>query len=87
MLFRSAQRNYAVCCIKGIGVPTNPKEGFVWLKKSADQDNVDSLFLVGICYAQGIGVEPNEEEASKCIKKAADQGHEAANQIIQQLEQ
>ena len=49
------QYDLAGMYINGLGVKQNDQEGFnfKWLKKAAEQDDVDAQFKVGMMYREG----------------------------------
>ena len=56
---------------------TNP-ETLKWLRRAADNGNIDAEFNLGVQYAKGYGVEKNSDEAIKWLRRAADHGHSNA---------
>ena len=59
----------------------NYTEALQWFRKSANQNNADGQFGVGLCYSQGYGTSKNPTEAVKWFLKSAVQGH-ALSQLI-----
>ena len=50
----------------------NWKEGFEWLKKSADLGNSSALFHMAKCYQSGKGTGRDDTLAYECFRQAAD---------------
>lgn len=50
------------------------KIAFLWYKRSAQNGNVTSLYMLGLCYEEGRGTSIDKVEARKYYKKAADNG-------------
>lgn len=50
------------------------KEAAIWLQKSAAQDDLLALDLLGVMYAQGNGVEQNDQMAVALLSRAAEEG-------------
>lgn len=46
-----------------------------WFQSSADKNDADGQYYLGICYENGIGVQENADQAVKWYQLAAGQGH------------
>jgi len=74
-----AQLEIAMRFISGTeGAPFDPKQGFKWFLKSAEQGHSGGQYMVCSYYAGGTLVEVSKSEAFKWCKKSAEQGHEYA---------
>ncbi len=54
------------------------KRGLAWIRKSANQDNVDAVYFLADRYFKGDLVRKNVKRAIALFEKAADQGHSDA---------
>lgn len=54
------------------------KQAFLWLKKAAEKNHVESIYQVGRMYKDGIGTKRNCTEALKWLRLATEQGHPRA---------
>ncbi len=52
--------------------------GFAWLKRAAETDDAEGLYLLGLCYDQGRGTEKNPDLAAECWQKSAALNHAPA---------
>ena len=69
-----SQFKVAQCYFLGKGTDKNPEEAVRWLKKSADQGNLNALtILVGIFMKGDSGIDQNPKEAAKYLLKIAEQ--------------
>lgn len=59
---------------KGLGVPQDDKQAFIWCRKAAEQGMATSQFNLGIMYAKGQGVPQDDKQAFIWFQKAAEQG-------------
>lgn len=73
-----AQLKLGGCFLEGLGVEKNPKEGFQWIKRAADQENKNALNVIGILYENGTGTAKNGKMAVDSLKKASDRGNISA---------
>lgn len=74
-------RSYAY----GFGTARDGTEAINWLRKAAEQGNVDAQYSLGLLYSTGIwlvGVAEDYPEAMKWFRKAADQGNADAEDCI-----
>jgi TPR repeat protein len=60
----------------------NYTEAIKWFQKSAEQNNADGQYAVGLCLLQGYGAEPNPHEAVKWLRQSAEQGHDVAKLLL-----
>jgi len=54
----SAMYNYALCCLRGEGVPKNKEnqvQAVVWFRKAAEADIADAYNNLGYCHELGLG--------------------------------
>ncbi len=58
--------------------PVQAADGFAWLKKAADQGDVDAMYEVGECHFHGRGVAKTLALAQPWYAKAANLGHARA---------
>ncbi len=71
-----AQGKYGYCLLWGWnGISTDPKTGFLWTKKAAEQGLVYALANLGLCYEKGLGVAIDAKEAVACYRRAAEKGN------------
>lgn len=66
----------------GIGVPTDNKEAFRWVKLAADQGNAQGQTTLSSFYSSGIGVRRSDDEAFRLALLAAEQGDAEAQVIV-----
>jgi len=52
----------------------NMEEAARWYRKSAEQNDLDAQYKLGLCYDKGEGVKQDHAEAVKWYQKAADRG-------------
>ena len=64
------------------GFPKNEKQAFVWIKKAAEQENVDAQAALGLLYYEGTGVEKSHEKAVELFRQAADKGQADAQALL-----
>ncbi|CEI95374.1 hypothetical protein RMCBS344292_09563 [Rhizopus microsporus] len=69
-----AQCRLARMLFQGEGVEQNSKEGFEYLMKSAENNNMYAQFLVGVHYERGLDIPQDLEKAMHYYQKSADQG-------------
>ena len=61
-------------------------EGVKWLRKAADQGDVNATAVLGMCYYRGEGVPVDKAKGIELFRKAADNGHERAKEILEDIE-
>ena len=61
--------------LEQFGVDNDYEEAFKWAQKSANQGNVDGLYLLGLCYEHGRGTAVDYEKSNKAYESAAKKGH------------
>ena len=61
--------------LEQLDIDNDYKEAFKWAKKSADQGNVDGLYILGLCYEHGRGTDFDYEKSNKAYETAAKKGH------------
>src|SRR5580704_2866928 len=72
----------------GTGVATDPRQGMVWLRKSAAQDYEWADKALGVMYRKGVpatGVPKNPHEAALWFRKAARQKNEPSQTALKQM--
>ena len=57
-----------------LGATSDDKEAVKWIRKAADQNDVEAQNLLGDCYISARGVAANSAEAARWYRKAAEQG-------------
>lgn len=70
-----AQYNLGLCYQKGIYFMEDKAEGFVWLKKAAEQEFPPAMVDLANCYENGTGVKPDKGAAILWLKRVANLGH------------
>lgn len=70
-----AQYDLADAYFEGKGIPKDPKQGLVWLRKSAAQGYVGAEATLGYMYQKGIEIPPDPQEAANWYRKAARQNN------------
>lgn len=68
-----AQYDLAAAYFQGTGISKDPKQGLVWLQKSAQQGYAAAEATLGFMYQNGVEVAPDPHEAAKWYRKAAAQ--------------
>ncbi len=63
----------------------NPKKGLAWIRKAADQNNVDALRTLGILYANGKVVPSDYGRAFKFLTRAAQEGDAKSQRILARM--
>ena len=63
----------ALCYEKGEGVKKSYEQAFKWLKKAAEQGNMQAQKKLGDYYQQGLGVETDTVKALEWHQKAEEQ--------------
>ena len=61
------------------------KEALKWIRKAAEQGDMDAQFLLGVCYSGYEGIPENKTEAVKWFRAAAGQGSEEAQAVLDDL--
>lgn len=75
----SAQHRLGTNLADGVGIQQNHKEGFKWIKKSAEQGFVPAYFSMGVYYQNGYGgIEKNPKEAFNYFLSGAEKGNRSA---------
>ena len=69
----------------GIGVPTNPKEEYNWLRRSAQHGNVEAQYELGVALREGRGTIQDFDEAQKWLQRAAEGGNGKAQYALGQM--
>ena len=79
----AAQCELGIKLYDGIGIPTNEKAGFGWIKKSVEQEYLPAYYMMGAYYLSGLGVvDKDDKEAFRYFLKAADKGHVGAMNMV-----
>ena len=73
-----AQYNLGLKYYKGDGTVQNYEESIKWFRKSAVQDYIPALLILGKIFSQGIGTPQNFQEAIKWYEKGAELGNATA---------
>ncbi len=66
----AAQYNLGICYFEGKGTQKSLTPALEWLKKAAEQENIDALLKLAEIYSGGIGVEKDEAQAVLLRQKA-----------------
>jgi TPR repeat protein len=69
---------YGFCLFGGEGVSPNSREGFEWLRRSAENLNGTALTYLGNCYRNGTGVKKDPTAAIHWYRAAAANGQDEA---------
>jgi TPR repeat protein len=81
-----AQWQLAGAYFAGNGVAKNPKQGVLWLRKSADQDYAWAEKTLGVMYQQGEQtISKNPREAALWFRKAARQQNKPAQTKLSEM--
>ncbi|WP_244060847.1 tetratricopeptide repeat protein, partial [Aeromonas caviae] len=70
----SAQFNLGLIYAKGQGVPQDDKQAVIWLRKAAEQGNVEAQNNLAVLYAEGQGVPQDYKQAHAWFSVAAANG-------------
>ena len=68
-----AQYELAEAYFEGNGMAKDPKQGLVWLRKSAGQGYAGAEATLGFMYQKGVEIAPDPQEAASWYRKAARQ--------------
>jgi len=80
-----AQYDLADAYSEGKGIPKDPKQGLMWLRKSALQGYVGAEATLGYMYQKGIEIEPDAHEAANWYRKAARQANSKAQSHLSEM--
>ena len=80
-----AQFELADAYSEGIGVTKDPKQGLVWLRKSAAQGYVGAEATLGYMYQKGVEIAPDAHEAANWYRKAARQNNTKAQAHLSEM--
>ncbi|SKA34967.1 tetratricopeptide repeat protein [Consotaella salsifontis] len=61
----TAQVELGIWLVNGRGGPADPQEGFLWLRRAAEQGNPIAINRVAHLYKDGVGVTPDKAQAAK----------------------
>jgi hypothetical protein len=64
--------------LAGEGVSSDKSLAFLWMRRAAEQGDLEGQAALGDMYKKGSGVTRNPEQAAKWHKQAAHQGHAGA---------
>ena len=67
---------------EGDGVEQDEVEGEKWLRKAAEEGNLDAMRVLGMRLLDGNGVKPNREEGERWLRKAAEAGNLEAIRLL-----
>ena len=82
----TANFNYAIMLMNGLGVDWNPFEAFKYAKKAAEAGMPEAQYLYGTFYLDNLVVNRNLNEAYKWVSLAADKKIPQAEELIKRLE-
>ena len=77
-----AQFEVGMCYLLEKDVKRNYKEAYNWISKSAEQNNVRAIHMLGEFYKNGIYVSENYDKALTYYNKAADMGSAASQNEV-----
>jgi TPR repeat protein len=80
-----AQRELAMCCHTGAGVPQNYTESARLFRLAADQGDANAQCMLATCYLAGLGLQQDKGEGLRRMTLAAEQGHEPSHILLVQL--
>lgn len=66
----------------GLGLPQDPAQGLLWLRKAASQGNAALQFNLGLVYLRGDGGAKDAPEAASWLRLAAEKGHSEALKVL-----
>ena len=73
--------------LNGLGVKKNPREGVLWVVKSARLGYPPAQYLLGALYATGQGLRKDPVEAYAWLSIAVKNGFNRGNELLSKLEQ
>lgn len=80
-----AQYELADAYSEGTGVAKDPKQGLMWLRKSAAQGYAGAEATLGYMYQKGIEIAPDAQEAASWYRKAARQNNTKAQAHLSEM--
>ena len=78
-----AEYNLAMAYLNGEDIEINYIESLKWFKLSGMQNNMKSLYQLGLCFENGYGTEKNKDRAMYYYQKAAKLGHQKAKAKVE----
>ena len=81
----SVEKPLAWAYYEGNRVSKNPTEAFRWFSKAAENDDVESKFLVGYSLVKGLGAPKDPGEGARWLQSAAHSGYAAAYEVLGEL--
>merc|ERR1719161_232378 len=83
--FAMAQKNLALAYANGQGAKKDYAQAVVWMRRAAEQLEVEAAYLMGEFYRQGRGVPLDAKEAAKWYERAAEAGFPKSQYILGML--
>jgi Sel1 repeat len=80
-----SQYELAEAYFEGNGIAKDPKQGLVWLRKSAGQGYAGAEATLGFMYQKGVAIEPDAHEAANWYRKAARQNNTKAQTHLSEM--
>jgi len=77
-----AQHDLGLKYLEGKGVPRDPKQGALWLEKSANSDMPNAQYHIGLLYQKGEGVSADLKQTYQWFLKAGRNGHVRAQHSL-----
>jgi len=78
----TSERLVGLAYLKGNGVPQDPEQAAIWLRKAADKGDAVGQVELGLLYMQGQGLPKDEGLAASWFRKAADQGNAMGQNML-----
>eukprot|EP00931_Biecheleriopsis_adriatica_P118353 TRINITY_DN93788_c0_g1_i1.p1 TRINITY_DN93788_c0_g1~~TRINITY_DN93788_c0_g1_i1.p1 ORF type:complete len:436 (-),score=97.33 TRINITY_DN93788_c0_g1_i1:7-1254(-) len=83
--FATAQKNYAIALANGTCLQENSEEAVFWMRRAAEQLDLEAAYFLGDFYLSGYGMAEDEEEAVKWITRSARAGYPQAQSTLGML--
>lgn len=81
--YPAANYTLGVWSLRGMhGVKRDDTAGVIYLRKAADANDSDAMFLMGMLYARGMGVQADAAEALHWFELAEAYGYEVDSQLL-----
>lgn len=80
-----SQYELAEAYFEGNGIAKDPKQGLLWLRKSAGQGYAGAEATLGFMYQKGVEIEPDAQEAAGWYRKAARQNNTKAQTHLSEM--
>lgn len=80
-----SQKNLALAFANGQGVKRDDVQAVFWMRKAAEQLEVEAAYMMGEMYRQGRGVPVHGQEAWKWYERSAEAGFPKAQYVLAML--